>query len=201
MSSVKQHKVVASLPPLLEADSIYYVRVGRGFDLYVTNALGIITSYTLNQDKISAPNYETRWPEDPPQPDQVPLQAPSGNFAWWYLPIKTIYYEHNPIHSLTVWMGDAITINGTVTVFPTNTNNDTGNVRFSDIVYGHCMVLPPNGNVESSVLTSIRSIAPDMTTVFFNATTQRNVTLCGQTAVACPDGLTAKVVLIGTPAP
>lgn len=48
MALVKHHKVVAALPPTLEADSIYYVRAGAGFDIYVTNGAGAIAAYPLN---------------------------------------------------------------------------------------------------------------------------------------------------------
>jgi hypothetical protein len=45
---LKAQKVVSSLPTTLEADTIYFVRVGAGFDLYVTNASGLIVAYPLN---------------------------------------------------------------------------------------------------------------------------------------------------------
>lgn len=48
MAIAKLHKVVASLPETLEADSVYFVRVGTGFDIYVTNGAGQIVAYTLN---------------------------------------------------------------------------------------------------------------------------------------------------------
>jgi hypothetical protein len=48
MPAVLQHKVVAALPGTLEANSIYYVRVGAGFDLYVTNDAGTVVAYPLN---------------------------------------------------------------------------------------------------------------------------------------------------------
>jgi len=48
MATVLQHKVVAALPSPLEPDSIYYVRVGQGFDVYVTNGLGEVVAYDLN---------------------------------------------------------------------------------------------------------------------------------------------------------
>lgn len=48
MSKVLQHKVVAALPSPLEPDSIYYVRKGSGFDIYVTNGVGVVAAYSLN---------------------------------------------------------------------------------------------------------------------------------------------------------
>lgn len=198
MSTIKQHKVVASLPALVESDSIYYVRVGRGFDIYVTNSLGAITSYSLNHEKISQPLYETRFPEPAPLVDQFPLVGANGNFAWWTLPIKQVFYEQQST-MMTVWMGDAITANGSIVVFPTNTNNVGGNTRFTEIVYAHCMVIPENGDVDSSVSSSLRFIAPDRKTVMFNCTTMRPVTLCGKSHQPCPDGLSARIVIIGKP--
>lgn len=50
MSKVLQHKVVAALQPPLEPDSIYYVRKGAGFDIHVTNGVGVVTAYSLNAD-------------------------------------------------------------------------------------------------------------------------------------------------------
>lgn len=46
---IRHHKVVAALPDPLVADSIYYVRSGSGFDIYVTNSLGTVVAYPINQ--------------------------------------------------------------------------------------------------------------------------------------------------------
>ena len=48
MAQLKTHKLVASLPEPLEADSIYFVKSGTGFDFYVTNSSGTIVAYSLN---------------------------------------------------------------------------------------------------------------------------------------------------------
>lgn len=48
MSVIKHHKVVAALPDPLESNSIYYVRVGSGFSIYVTNDIGGVVAYSLN---------------------------------------------------------------------------------------------------------------------------------------------------------
>lgn len=48
MAQVKFHKFVAALPAELEADAIYYVRAGAGFDIYVTNSSGVVVAYPLN---------------------------------------------------------------------------------------------------------------------------------------------------------
>ncbi len=49
MAQFKTHKYVAALPPELEADAIYFVRAGDGFDLYVTNTSGTVVAYGLNK--------------------------------------------------------------------------------------------------------------------------------------------------------
>lgn len=48
MAQLKAHKTVIALPDPLEADSLYFVRSGAGFDLYVTNGVGQINAYGLN---------------------------------------------------------------------------------------------------------------------------------------------------------
>lgn len=48
MAQLKTHKFVSALPPVLEADAIYFVRAGSGFDLYVTNHSGTIVAYPAN---------------------------------------------------------------------------------------------------------------------------------------------------------
>lgn len=48
MALIRASKVVAALPTTLEASTIYFVRVGAGFDLFVTNQSGTIVAYTQN---------------------------------------------------------------------------------------------------------------------------------------------------------
>lgn len=48
MAVLKVEKVVSALPGTLAADTIYCVRVGAGFDLYVTDTTGAI-AYQVNQ--------------------------------------------------------------------------------------------------------------------------------------------------------
>lgn len=49
MSTLKAQKVVAALPAVLEADTIYLMRVGTGYDQFVTNHSGTIVAYPMNQ--------------------------------------------------------------------------------------------------------------------------------------------------------
>lgn len=53
MSRVKHFKVVSSLPATLEPDSIYYVRVGTGFDLYTTTSSAPVIARPLNTSSSS----------------------------------------------------------------------------------------------------------------------------------------------------
>lgn len=54
MSEFKPHKYVSALPAQLEANSVYFVRSGAGFDLYVTNSSGTIVSYSANYQPINS---------------------------------------------------------------------------------------------------------------------------------------------------
>lgn len=47
MATLFAHKVVASLPGVLGANTIYAVRVGIGFDLFITDSTGA-TAHSLN---------------------------------------------------------------------------------------------------------------------------------------------------------
>lgn len=47
MSEFKAHKVVSALPNPLDADTIYFVRTGAGFDIYVSDTTGNV-AYTAN---------------------------------------------------------------------------------------------------------------------------------------------------------
>ena len=57
MTVVQAHKVVGSLPGSLTADSIYFVKVGAGFDLYVTDSSG--AAFALNTSGTSGTNMGT----------------------------------------------------------------------------------------------------------------------------------------------
>ena len=47
MTTFQVYKVLAALPQSLSANAAYAVRVGAGFDLYITDNTGLI-SYKLN---------------------------------------------------------------------------------------------------------------------------------------------------------
>ena len=48
---LKVEKYVASLPGVLEKNTIYYVKNGAGFDMYVTNDTGTVVAFPLNSTK------------------------------------------------------------------------------------------------------------------------------------------------------
>ena len=48
MSELRNEKYVNSLPGVLIANTIYYVKNGAGFDMYLTNNSGTIITYPLN---------------------------------------------------------------------------------------------------------------------------------------------------------
>ena len=48
MSELRNEKYVNSLPGVLIANTIYYVKNGAGFDVYITNNSGTIIAYPLN---------------------------------------------------------------------------------------------------------------------------------------------------------
>jgi hypothetical protein len=70
MSGFVAKKVVSSLPATLEADTLYFVRVGDGFDMYLTNSIGLVTAYAVNQSSDPASinlstDYSTTTPSAP----------------------------------------------------------------------------------------------------------------------------------------
>lgn len=48
MSALRASKVVNALPGSLDASTVYFVRIGAGFDIYVTNESGMVVAYPLN---------------------------------------------------------------------------------------------------------------------------------------------------------
>lgn len=58
MSAFKVDKVISTLPVTLTPDTVYAVRVGVGFDLYITDNTGAI-AHKIN----SAGDTYTEWPE------------------------------------------------------------------------------------------------------------------------------------------
>jgi hypothetical protein len=48
VSAFLASKVVNALPGVLVASTVYFVRIGAGFDIYVTNESGMVVAYPLN---------------------------------------------------------------------------------------------------------------------------------------------------------
>lgn len=63
MSTFKVHKVVAALPDPLAANAVYAVRVGEGFDLYITDSTGSI-AHKINPTATWT-DYAARWDTSP----------------------------------------------------------------------------------------------------------------------------------------
>lgn len=61
---LKIHKVISSLPSTLEPDALYFVRVGQGFDLYLTDTTGSV-AYSINS---SSPEKSVPLPGAVPRP-------------------------------------------------------------------------------------------------------------------------------------
>jgi len=68
MSAALFSKVVSALPGTLTADTIYFVRVGTGFDIYVTNHSGTIVAYPQNYKGVQVDIYGS--------------PTTSGSFTW-----------------------------------------------------------------------------------------------------------------------
>ena len=66
MSEFRAQKVVSSLPATLQANTLYFVRIGSGFDLYCSDQTGSI-AHKINQPVITygtaAPNNNDGTPE------------------------------------------------------------------------------------------------------------------------------------------
>jgi hypothetical protein len=122
MSNIKFHKVVGSLPGTLEANSVYFVRTGLGFSIHLTNDLGEVNSYNLNQDASSTPSkvgfYEFIFNGDNPDiinkwdtSSKVTLYK-SIAFTWVNaLPTQIVITEYPSITITTfsfTWSGDII---------------------------------------------------------------------------------------------
>lgn len=100
MGEIKHHKVVSALPSPLEADSIYYIRRGKGFDICVTNSSGIIVAYDINHPiKNHSP---------------INLMPDSGRFSANQHPLAVdLGGEPNPSSFLTAYNGSVLGLAGT----------------------------------------------------------------------------------------
>jgi hypothetical protein len=52
MPNLRVEKVLSNLPSTLTADTVYAVRVGTGFDLYITDTTGLI-AHKVNSESSS----------------------------------------------------------------------------------------------------------------------------------------------------
>ena len=58
MAELRSEKYVNSLPSVLIANTIYYVKNGAGFDVYITNNSGTIIAYPLNTSSSSGITFQ-----------------------------------------------------------------------------------------------------------------------------------------------
>lgn len=57
MSQVGFAKVVSALPSSLDPDTLYFVRVGTGFDIYLTNTNATPYAFPLNSPELTIGGY------------------------------------------------------------------------------------------------------------------------------------------------
>lgn len=57
MSQVGFAKVVSALPSSLDPDTLYFVRVGSGFDVYLTNTNATPSAFSLNAPSVVIGGY------------------------------------------------------------------------------------------------------------------------------------------------
>ncbi|MCO7557647.1 tail fiber domain-containing protein [Metapseudomonas otitidis] len=84
MPKISQFKVVSTLPSTLEPDAVYYVRVGTGFDIYVTNSSGTVVAYPSNQvNPATVTNEEAQTGTEPGLRSWSPVRVWQAITAWW----------------------------------------------------------------------------------------------------------------------
>lgn len=77
---ILMRKVLSALPPTLEPNTLYCVRVGTGFDLYLSNALGT-AAFKTNGVATLLPEYTDTDPASPQVGEQwvrITTVAPVG---------------------------------------------------------------------------------------------------------------------------
>jgi hypothetical protein len=96
MTTFKARKVLSSLPSTLEADTVYAVRVGAGFDLFITDSTGLI-AHQINEAGV-AKTYET-----------VSKNLPASNATLAYTEgvLTSITYSNGVVKTLS-YEGDVL---------------------------------------------------------------------------------------------
>ncbi|YCH23170.1 hypothetical protein M1D96_06600 [Pseudomonas sp. D1-3] len=123
MALIKHHKYVAALPATLEANAIYYVRAGDGFDLYVTNSSGQIVAYPANSkwDALKSPAIASG-------ALIIDLATPAGFRVALNQNVATLSFANVPSGRVVVftitWVQDAT--GGRTVAFPTSVKADGG---------------------------------------------------------------------------
>lgn len=150
-SRLKIHKIISSLPSTLEPDALYFVRVGQGFDLYLTDTTGSV-AYSINSSSSVNP---VPLPGVVPKPfginDYIVPYAVGGTAG------TTLALTANRIYWIPVYMYPC-----TITEVAINvTTAATGNVNVG--IYNANSALQPNSLIYSSITfnTSTTGIKSD----------------------------------------
>lgn len=155
MSILNVSKVLASLPNTLSPNTVYYVRVGEGFDTYVTDDTGQI-AHTLNS--LSPSDVQRYYTSDPV----------GGSFT-----------QHTGI--IAKWVRTLVFSEGQLTV-PVTTNGNLGGQRIfanlseCDIKYS---VLRDTDDNEESPWAHLRQIGDDFFSLQIKKSNQGGVLLGG----------------------
>lgn len=78
MANLQAYKVVSSLPGTLAADAIYAVRVGSGFDLYITDSTGLIAHKANGAAAMTWDYLATNWTAAPAQLGTATVSGQAG---------------------------------------------------------------------------------------------------------------------------
>lgn len=144
MPPISQHKMIAALPDPLEPDAIYYVRVGQGFDLYVTDSTGNI-AHTLNMDSGMLDQLIRTTQAPTPAPGKVSVY-PRSRGGYTFLEMlrskgrPLTLQPHLGMNRVSAWQPNGATVGniglnpssvGTIgTITPTGTNLASSLARF-----------------------------------------------------------------------
>ena len=112
MSELKSEKYVNSLPPTLEANTLYYVKNGVGFDLYLTNNLSTIIAYSLNSIKQTDIDNSISSYDDTLKGGAVQFKDRISTISNFASPnvggiISNYYYDNNPHGGVSTTIGAA----------------------------------------------------------------------------------------------
>jgi len=99
---------------------------------------------------------------------------------------------------VVLWVGDGETVNGVVTIHPTDNGLATGNSRFPEAIYG----VYATGAIDTAGATFVpgtarKLITSDRKTVEINVVRGATLAILGPTLQFVPDGTTVSVLIVG----